>query len=113
MKRYLLFAGHNYYPAGGTNDLVGAFDTYEQAVERGQAGDATFASPFDWWHVFDTVEGVSTHKNGVRENVLPHPLSHANDALGRRTDGGEDVLIQREEHSADDLESHPRDLGRS
>lgn len=32
MKRFLLFAGDIYYPVGGWNDFVGAFDSAEEAV---------------------------------------------------------------------------------
>ena len=31
--RYLLFAGEDYYPAGGFDDFVGSYDTMEQAKE--------------------------------------------------------------------------------
>ena len=29
-KRFLVFAGENYYPLGGWKDLVGSFDTLEE-----------------------------------------------------------------------------------
>lgn len=29
---YLLFAGDDYYPEGGANDLIGRFDSVEEAV---------------------------------------------------------------------------------
>ena len=31
MKRFLLFAGEEYYPSGGWYDFRGAFDTVEEA----------------------------------------------------------------------------------
>lgn len=31
MKRFLLFAGEDYYPQGGANDLIGAFDSVDEA----------------------------------------------------------------------------------
>jgi hypothetical protein len=31
VRRYLLFAGEHYYPQGGAEDLVGDFDTLEEA----------------------------------------------------------------------------------
>lgn len=34
MKKYLLFAGHSYYPAGGAFDLIGDYDTLEEALEE-------------------------------------------------------------------------------
>lgn len=33
MKKYLLFAGDNYYPDGGLLDYKGDFDTVEDAIE--------------------------------------------------------------------------------
>lgn len=32
MKKYLLFAFGQYYPRGGLRDLVGSFDTLEEAA---------------------------------------------------------------------------------
>ena len=54
MKRYLLFGGDCYYPAGGWDDFMGAFDTFEEA--RQHAGD----HPADWQHVVDTETMKST-----------------------------------------------------
>jgi hypothetical protein len=36
-KRFILFAGHNYYPQGGANDLIGYFATLEEAVAHVKA----------------------------------------------------------------------------
>lgn len=33
MKRYLVFAGDQYYPAGGWEDFMGAFVTLEEAQD--------------------------------------------------------------------------------
>ncbi len=32
MKRYLLFAGNDYYPNGGAKDFFGSFDLPEEAI---------------------------------------------------------------------------------
>ena len=34
MKKYLLIAGHNFYPQAGTDDWRGCYDTYEEAKAR-------------------------------------------------------------------------------
>jgi hypothetical protein len=34
MKTYLLMAGSNYYPEGGTSDWKGCFNSYEEAKAR-------------------------------------------------------------------------------
>lgn len=45
MQPYLVFAGCNYYPDGGMDDFVIAFDTATEA--------ATWAEKerYDWWQV--------------------------------------------------------------
>jgi hypothetical protein len=43
---YLLFAGANYYPAGGWDDFRGQFATVKAAV-------AAVDARWDWWHVVD------------------------------------------------------------
>jgi hypothetical protein len=46
MKNYALFAGSNYYPAGGIHDLVSCFETLEDAIDViAQRAD------YDWWHI--------------------------------------------------------------
>jgi hypothetical protein len=46
---YALFAGENYYPAGGMDDLVGVFESVEAArFAFAQADDC------DWGHIVDT-----------------------------------------------------------
>ena len=32
-NRFLLFAGENYYPLGGAEDLICGYDTIEQAMD--------------------------------------------------------------------------------
>lgn len=48
VKKYLLFAGERYYPAGGWNDFQGSFGTPLEA--------AIYAVPcrFDWAHLIDS-----------------------------------------------------------
>lgn len=55
MKRYALFAGHEYYPVGGWHDFQGTFDTIEEAKEaaRPQRIPGQPTSSWDWWHVID------------------------------------------------------------
>ncbi len=49
MKNYALFAGYNYYPGGGFEDLQGFFDTTGEAVTV-----ANGTSKFEWYHIVDT-----------------------------------------------------------
>lgn len=48
MKRYLLFVGEYYYPAGGWDDFSASFDTIDEAKA------AAPNNSVDWWHVIDT-----------------------------------------------------------
>jgi hypothetical protein len=54
-KRYLLFTGRNYYPGGGWEDFVAAFDEYAAAVAEGQARTTygTMGRDSDWYQVVD------------------------------------------------------------
>ena len=65
MKRYMLFAGQNYYARGGCNDFVKSFDNREDAATQGkniccsEYCEAHDLFQQDWWHVFDTeIEGM-------------------------------------------------------
>ena len=59
MKRFLLFAGHNYYPRGGANDLQDSFDTEEEAIVEGnKLTDLSLNyTEYDWFNIIDTKEG--------------------------------------------------------
>lgn len=54
MKRFMLFAGMHYYPAGGWDDFVDSFDTVEDAV----AHPKIVSEYWDWWQVVDTATGT-------------------------------------------------------
>lgn len=55
MKKYLLFAGHHYYPSGGFDDFFGDFKSINDAKEWfGLNPDKISASYLDHWcHVVD------------------------------------------------------------
>ena len=55
MKRYLVFAGSDYYPLGGWEDFKGAFDTKEEATEFIARGN------WDWSQI------ISLEKSGIIE----------------------------------------------
>ena len=52
MRRYLLFAGDMYYPAGGWDDFIADFDIMNEAIKTGIA--LKDDSRCDWWKVIDT-----------------------------------------------------------
>jgi hypothetical protein len=55
MKRFLLFSGDHYYPSGGWDDMVGDFDTPEDATAKGQ--ELLRQLKTDWFHVVDMETG--------------------------------------------------------
>lgn len=54
MKRFILFAGDRYYPAGGWDDFIDSFDAVEDAV----AHPDIVSEYWDWWQVVDTATGT-------------------------------------------------------
>lgn len=50
MKRFLIFAGHNYYPSGGKGDLKDDADTQEEL----DAKIDVYSKDYDWVDVIDT-----------------------------------------------------------
>ncbi len=61
MKRFLLFAGADYYPGAGVNDLRGESDTVSELIEMVNKGN------YDWWHVLDTNEGLVVFLDSYNE----------------------------------------------
>lgn len=57
MKRFLVFAGENYYPSKGMRDFVGDFSDFaeaeKKASEKKQADDLP---EYKWAIVYDTEE---------------------------------------------------------
>lgn len=51
MKRFLVFAGEDYYPRGGWNDLQGRFDTQLEAEHEAKE---LLKKGFDWNQIVDT-----------------------------------------------------------
>ncbi|WP_034299021.1 hypothetical protein [Herbaspirillum sp. RV1423] len=51
MKRYAVFAGPYYYPAGGWDDFVGFIDALDEVAT------ALPDHVVDWWHVVDLTLG--------------------------------------------------------
>lgn len=62
LKRYLVFGGSDYYPAGGWGDFQNSYDTLEEAQwPKNHWGDK-----YDWCHVYDTQTGETLE---VAENA--------------------------------------------
>ena len=56
-KRYLLIAGHNFYPQCDTGDWIDSFVSFEQATEEVQINGKTIfeirGKEYDWYHIED------------------------------------------------------------
>ncbi len=50
MKRYLLFAGKNYYPYGGWTDFQSTSDEVSELIEQMAMSDEGYG----WWQIVDT-----------------------------------------------------------
>jgi hypothetical protein len=68
MKRFLLFAGDQYYPSGGWQDFKKSFDTALEAV-RAAAGSTKEVDlktrSWEWWQVVDLKTGKMVEE-GIR-----------------------------------------------
>ena len=54
-KRYILFAGEAYYPAGGWDDYIASFETLEEA--KAAEKEKMKGYQYDWSHVVDLHTG--------------------------------------------------------
>ena len=68
MERFLLFAGDEYYPAGGWDDFRGSFKTVEEAEKKAdKPTDREWANnSYDWWHIVDSTTGKSVKHYSYR-----------------------------------------------
>lgn len=60
MKRYLLFAGEDYYPVGGWDDFIGSFDSLGEALARvtEEYAHSKYKTGFDWAHCIDRESSI-------------------------------------------------------
>ncbi len=65
-KRYAVFAGEEYYSAGGANNLLGWADTLEEAWELVDAFDLsnTDTKQIEWCHALDVQTGQTFGRTG-------------------------------------------------
>jgi hypothetical protein len=61
LKRFLVFAGDDYYPSGGWGDFRGSYDTLEEALASCVCDPGDWTA-HDWMHVIDaeTMEKVAS-----------------------------------------------------
>ena len=63
LKRYLVFAGDNYYPAGGWQDFIGDFDDLDAALDTARLRG-------DWSEVVDCTLGRPIATRCRKESYL-------------------------------------------
>ena len=64
MKRWMLFAGHNYYPVGGMEDFQGDYDTLVECIEHFFTLDY-----HEWWNVLDTKNKKDLYSYDIPRNI--------------------------------------------
>ena len=52
MKQFLLFAGDDYYPAGGWDDFIASFDLQKEAEDFMYQCNTRY----DWYHIIDITQ---------------------------------------------------------
>ena len=60
MKRYMIFSGENYYPAGGMEDFVTSSDDIDEAIAtaKEEVLEHCWVSVFDSVEMMELFEGV-------------------------------------------------------
>lgn len=68
IKRYIVFDFDHYYPNGGLGDIVGSFDTVEEASEAYLAckGDEFYVLDRDTWKI---IQGHPPTKYDQKTNI--------------------------------------------
>jgi len=62
MKKYIAFSGTRYQPSGGANDIIGYFDTVEDAITEIEKNTRDWE--LDFGHVYDTQIGLIVWEDG-------------------------------------------------
>lgn len=71
MKRFLLFAGENFYPSGGWSDFLSDHDDGEAALSA--LLDLPIHTPSGQWaHIVDTETGIVTWFHGCLAREWKH-----------------------------------------
>lgn len=65
MKRYIVFGYYTYYPKGGSEDIIGIYETIEQV------SDVTVLN----WEEFDTIEVYDILNDTAEYPKLDYPKS--------------------------------------
>lgn len=61
---YIVYAGVEYYPLGGANDIIGFYETFDLSLQKFRE----IESDYDWIHILD-VEIKQIIKQKTMNNV--------------------------------------------
>jgi hypothetical protein len=74
-RRYCVFAGADYYPAGGWHDFQLSRDTLGEAVQAAEELIEDKSLQYNWWQVFDMdqrrVVAQSQYQGYGAPNAIP------------------------------------------
>lgn len=88
MGRYLLFAGEDYYAAGGWNDYIGSFSSVKAALQAVEDTRRVVVSP-EWSYQADAKQQHGLHSSTSSNLLAPtEPEPPFVPVLGRSFGGG-------------------------
>ena len=64
MKRFLIFAGDNYYPSGGMRDFIGDYGTFQEAESN--LLNLVIKNGWDWGDIWDCETREMVYSNNWR-----------------------------------------------
>ena len=62
MKRYLVFFGEIFESSGGMDDLLGHYNSYDEALNSIDEKNKTYKGTSCWASIWDIIEGVEVYK---------------------------------------------------
>jgi len=77
MKNYILFCSDTYYPSGGAIDIVGVFETIQEAIEkalewaRGGDEEGCEFTSISWGHIYSIAENKIVWHRGRHYGDIP------------------------------------------
>lgn len=88
MKGFAIFAGVDYYPNGGWDDFVTAYDTLPEAIEAVRRHASGGIPVMHWAHVVDMELRrqfyrwkMATQEQPAMEDIVPHPSTQGVEEL--------------------------------
>jgi len=103
---YLLFAGKYHYPKGGIGDLIGAFETLDEAKEKAKGYEKLYidGKSVEWYQIYDVALGkvvdarplLDCAENPIYDDVEKRRVKAEREAMNSMEDYNEYITPQRE-----------------